>query len=457
MASASLLTRIILRVSLVTFLMSAATYAWAYYQIRLSANHVNEGSLNAQAKEIVDNIALTQDAVSFVLPDDLIAPADEANGVFRYSIRNDGGSVLFASRWPTIVRDDFPKLAKRSHLYETEHGQPSSDTFVGSVWPVEIGSHHLMVQVERASGDLDVLADTILDEFFEHGAWFSLPFLAAILFINIWTIRRAFIPLNNLSREATSIGPLATDVRLREANVPREILPLVRAMNAALDRLEAGFQAQREFTADAAHELRTPLAILSAHIETLDDREVAKSLGADVEVLARVVSNLLKDAQLDALAITSFEVANLAEIVIDIEDLLAPLAERENKSIVLKRPNGPVFVRGHGEAIFNAVRNLVENALRFTPVGAAVEIILEARGRITVMDHGQGIAEADRAHIFTRFWRGAKLGGGAGLGLSIVKKTMDIHDGTVRVSETLGGGATFVLSFQPAAVEPEGL
>ncbi len=455
MVSASLLNRIILRVSLVTFLMSAATYAWAYYQIRLSADHLNEGSLNAQAKEIADNVTEVSGSPAFVLPDDLIAPADETNGIFRYSIRDETGGVLFASKWPTVVRDDLPRLSKRGHLYETEHGQPMSDAFVGSIWPAEVGGRRLLVQVERASSDLDILADTILNEFFEHGAWVSVPFLAAILFINIWTIRRAFIPLNNLSREATSIGPLSTDVRLKETNVPSEVLPLVRAMNAALDRLDEGFRVQREFTADAAHELRTPLAILSAHIETLDDREVAQSLGADVDVMARVISNLLKDAQLDALAITSVEVANLAEIALDIAEQFTSIAEREGKSVLLKRPNGPVFVRGHGEAISNAVRNLVENALRYTPVGAAVDLILEARGRITVMDHGPGIAAADRAHIFTRFWQGTERSGGAGLGLSIVKKTMELHDGSVTVDETPGGGAAFTLSFQPAAVEPE--
>jgi signal transduction histidine kinase len=455
MASGSLLTRITLRVSLVTLLMSVATYAWAYYQIRISADHVNEGSLVAQVKELADSVVQRDGEITFTLPDDLVAPADEHNGIFRYSVRNIDGTELFGSSWHTTMRDDLPKLARRNHLYETEHSQPSSDTFVGSVAAVDSGDVHLLVQVERASSDLGVLTDTILDEYFAHGAWFDIPFLIAILFINVWTIRRAFIPLSKLSAEAKSIGPLSSEVRLKEENVPTEILPLVRAMNSALDRLHDGFRAQREFTADTAHELRTPLAVLSAHIETLDDREVARSLGADIDVVTRVVSNLLKDAQLDALAITSMEIAELSAIATSVRDLLASIAARDDKKIVLSRPAGPIFVRGNDEAIFYAVRNLVENALRFTAPGGVVEIDLKESGSIQVTDHGPGIQIQNRQDIFTRFWRGADRTGGAGLGLSIVKKTMEIHNGSIEVSETPGGGATFRLTFLKAAIEDD--
>jgi signal transduction histidine kinase len=305
-----------------------------------------------------------------------------------------------------------------------------------------------VVQAERSTDDLDLLADTLLNEFFLHGAWFAIPLLCVLLLIIAYTIRGAIAPLNALSREATRIGPSSTDLRLAETNVPAEILPLVKAMNSVLDRLDAGFRLQREFTADAAHELRTPLAILRAQVEMIGNPDLTSSLTEDIDALSRVITQLLRDAQLGALDISSSDIADLAEIADETAELMRPLTIRDGKTIVVQRPSGPVLVYGNKEAIANAMRNLVENARRYTPHDRAVEIIIDPSGRADIRDHGPGIAPEDEAKIFTRFWRRNSADGGAGLGLSIVKKTMDLHGGAIAVAPTPAGGATFSLSFR---------
>jgi signal transduction histidine kinase len=448
-APRTLLATITLRVAALSLLMWLAIYAWAYYQIQISANRINEGSLVAQAKAILESVELRRGEVLFALPDELESPEGDRDGDFRYAVR-EGDRTLFASSWLPAQPDSVSVLDEDRHLYRVEHSQPERDSYTGSMIEADVQGRNLIVQVEHRGTDLEVLADTVLTEMVDHGAWLGIPFLLLHILVVSWTIRRAVGPLDDLSRQAASIGPLNTEVRLDGGKAPGEVQPLVGAMNAALDRLDDGFRRQREFTADAAHELRTPLAILCAHIETLDDRSLAESLGKDADLLTRIVSQLLKSAQLDGLAIASTDRADLCEVVDSVDELISPLAATDDKAILIGRPDAPVIVHGNEEAIFNSVRNLTENALRHSPPATTVELIVDSNGTVQVCDHGSGIPAEDLPHIFERFWRKNRSGAGAGLGLAIVKKTMELHSGAVEVSATPGGGTTFSLKFRKA-------
>lgn len=446
----SLLRRITIRVSLVTLFLMGLSYAWVYYQIYLSTDHVTEGDLLSQAKEIVAGISVVDGKVSFHPPNDPVISGEMEKGDFRYAIALDHGDALFVSRWPPALLSKVTTVSRASPLYEAHHEHPISDTFIGTRSKPKIGGQRFVVQVERNSRHLETLIDTVLEEFFYHGAWLGIPFLILLLFVISWTTRGALAPLHALSRQAAAIGPLATDVRLEEATVPREILPLVQAVNRALDRIEIGFRTQQEFTADAAHELRTPLAVLCAHIDTLDDRDLSRSLRKHVNLLTRIVTQLLGDARLDALAFSSPETTDLCEVVDSIDRLTASLAAKQRKSIVVDRPTTPVVVRGNSESIFHAVRNLVDNAIHHAYPETTIDLCLAANGVLAVRDHGPGIPDSMKPLVFSRFWRANRGSGGAGLGLSIVKKTMEIHGGTISVEDTPGGGATISLVFRLA-------
>ena len=179
----------------------------------------------------------------------------------------------------------------------------------------------------------DSIIDTLLEEFFLHGAWVYLVLLLGLLIVSIFTIREAIRPVERLSTQAAAIGPQSTNLRLSEADVPKETLGFVRAVNLALDRLEAGFQVQREFTADAAHELRTPLAVLRAHIDTLTDKSVVDELRRDVDSMTHIVAQLLRIARLDAMVVDPRESSDLTEIVIAVASALIPSALEKGKRI----------------------------------------------------------------------------------------------------------------------------
>ena len=229
------------------------------------------------------------------------------------------------------------------------------------------------------------------------------------------------------------------------------IMPLVTAVNQALDRLEEGFRLQRQFTADAAHQLRTPLAILRTRIETLDDRAAQQALHADIESMSRLVAQLLEIAELDTLVRDPGETADLRAVCAEVVGSIAPFAIAQHKDIALKGTDAPVLIQGNSEMIQRAIFNLAENAIKFTAKDTSVDVEVREDGSVRVRDCGPGIAEAERELIFQRFWRAdRRRSDGAGLGLSIVRAVADDHGATIAVANLPGGGAEFTLRFRLA-------
>jgi signal transduction histidine kinase len=420
-----------------------------YYFFKWAANDLHDQAMRDQADLVAHYLVLRPDGTwTLDLPPALQDVYSQAVGRYAYAVLDDSGRVLFSSlkdRSPIFSAD--PRSSDVAYL-ETRRGNAAVS---GVSLVKEMDGRRVWVQVGEDLAHRDVIIDDIVADFFKRVGWITLPMLLLLLAIDIVIFRRALRPLLNASEMAKKISPNRTDVRLPPEEIPKEILPLVQAVNQALDRLEAGFRMQREFTADAAHELRTPLTILRSRVDTLADRGVSKALHQDIEGMARIISQLLDIAELESFSIDPYEKADLRTICAEVAEFAAPLALAKGKNIALSGSDAPVWVNGNPEMLSRAIRNLVENAINYAPPGTTVEIVVESGGMVRVLDEGPGIKEEERELIFQRFWRrDRRRTGNAGLGLSIVQRIADTHAATISVENRPTGGANFSLSFARA-------
>lgn len=224
------------------------------------------------------------------------------------------------------------------------------------------------------------------------------------------------------------------------------------AAEEARQALERAMAQQKRFTANAAHELRTPLAVLRARIDGQPPSPEREALQRDVDRMARLVEQLLAVARLEARLVTLSDGVDLVAVARDTVARLFPLALSSGREVALTAPDRPVTVRGDAFALEDALRNLIDNALRHGPPGETVEVTVCADPpALEVADRGPGVSAAIRPHLFEPFGRGSDSKGGAGLGLAIVAETAAIHDARVTAGDRPGGGARFRLAFAEAA------
>jgi signal transduction histidine kinase len=390
---------------------------------------------------------------SLHLPDGVRDQYSDTYDRYSYAIIDGEGRVIFsshASKQPLFAIDP-NAIGIVPHRARTPGG---AKTIAGASARKDIDGHPVWIQVAEKLSHRDVIVDDVLTNFLQQVVWIIVPVLLLLLGADLVIFRLAIRPLHKASDRAKHISPTRLDVRLPTDDMPPEILPLVEAVNQALDRLELGFRSHREFAADAAHELRTPLAILRTRIETLPHSEASRALGRDVENMSRVVSQLLDATELETAVVDPDSIADLHGVCIEVAEFIAPLALKRGKSIELTCPDEPILVQGNAEMIRRATRNLVENALHHTPEGTAIEIIVGQDGSISVIDNGDGVPPENRESIFKRFWRrSTRASGGAGLGLSIVKKIVEAHHGSIVVEDGPGGGARFIMRFPLAPAQ----
>ncbi|MFV9504871.1 MAG: sensor histidine kinase [Oscillochloridaceae bacterium umkhey_bin13] len=280
---------------------------------------------------------------------------------------------------------------------------------------------------------------------------------------------RVLQPIDQITRTAQGIVH-ADDLAQRVPVPPHqdELHRLTVTINDLLARLEALFTAQRRFVADVSHELRTPLAAMQGNLEVLDrgglaNPELAAEAVADMRRetarLIRMVNDLLLLAQSDASIQLRCEPVELDTLLLEVFRELRPLARGVSLRIGAE---DQITIHGDRDRLKQALLNLGVNALQYTPQGGSVTLSLERRegyACVAVADTGVGIAEDDLPHIFERFYRAdqsrSRHSGGAGLGLSIVKRVAEAHQGHATVASLAGRGSTFAIWLPMPASLPE--
>jgi signal transduction histidine kinase len=261
-------------------------------------------------------------------------------------------------------------------------------------------------------------------------------------------LRSTFRGLDSAADEARRIDIHQRGARLPVERIPLEALPLVTAINDALARLDQGSTRHRRFVADAAHELRTPIAILNTRLESLAPGPDKTRLLEDSARLATLADQLLDIQRLDHCC-HPFTSVNLAAVAQSVAADLAPLAIAAGYELALDAPATPVETTGDAAALERALTNLVQNAIQHGPRRGAIGIRVSTPATIEVTDEGRGIPADQREQIFEPFYRLMPLDRGAGLGLNMVREIVQLHGGQVSVADGPEGGACFRMTLPP--------
>jgi len=353
---------------------------------------------------------------------------------FAVSVRayDRTGRVYFETALPSLPSD----------LSQTfEEGLASVETLDG---PWRVYTHVTdegTVQVGQAVAARDALAR-------ELSLSVLMPMLLLIPVLGVvvgWALKRGLQPLHDASRrvsdrDAARLDPLPT------ADVPRELEPLVHQINALLGRLEGALDAQRRFLADAAHELRSPVAALALQVQLAERAQSGASRSAALHELARgverarrVVQQLMDFARLDAdVPLQAFAPVNVAALSREVVAWYAVRAESQDVDLGVDAP--PVVQAfGAEPELRSLLENLVDNALRYAPQGSPVTVAVrevEEMIELRVVDAGRGVPAAERERVFERFHRVAgDATRGTGLGLAIVKAIVERHHGSIGLAD----------------------
>ena len=314
------------------------------------------------------------------------------------------------------------------------------------------------VQVQIAKPTAEFIAET--RKWIRIGVGLSLVALCligiALKLVIRWTMRSIVAMQETMkARDALDLRPLP------DGDLPDEVLPLVDSFNRLLARLDGAVQSERQFLAEAAHELRTPLAVLLTHAQvaarsrTLEEaRGPLQQLVHGVERSARLSQQLLDSARLDVEGRAGLQCTlELADIVSVVTDEYEIMAAQKGQAITLDAEGGAIV--GNVDELGILIGNLVDNAVRYTPRGGRVAVRCQRAGdrvQLQVLDDGPGVDADDRARVFDRFYRVAGSNErGSGIGLSLVARIAQSHQATIETGAGLDGrGFGVTVCFPPA-------
>jgi signal transduction histidine kinase len=357
-------------------------------------------------------------------------------------VDRDGHPLLASMPAPAI---DFRRIPRKADATYLSRRSRHTVYAVLSV-PILLRGRPLWVVATQNLNHPASIVDDIVRQFLLYGVLVVLPLLLILLAIDALIVRHALRPVRRASALVRTIAPTRLDVRLTDPDIPLEVRPLAEAVNVALDRLTDSLQMQRDFTADAAHELRTPITVARVRAGEIADPDLRGALIGDLDALTRTVGHLLDITEMDSFDSLSLDHVDLSELAREGVAAVAPLVFREGKSIALHNADQPFVVLAQPQFVTRALGALLENAIKHTPAGTRINVAV-GPDSFSVIDDGPGIPLVEQEHVFRRFWRHDRTTtANAGLGLAIVQRVAEVHDGRITL-ESQPGRTRFTFTF----------
>lgn len=361
-----------------------------------------------------------------------------------YRVLDSAGNLVLVSKagasfWPPggsglrLERDGF--VFERDGV--TLHGATEPFEHQGRQWYLQFATSERLMKLIQHKFALPYMGIGI--------GIFSAVLIVAFGLCAYLTLRYALKPLRDISEAAAAISHRSLHARLQTEAMPAEISPLVASFNQVLERLERGYRLQQEFLANAAHELKTPLALIRAQIELpVDDTSTRDSLLSDVDYMTRQVQQLLLLAEASEANNYRFALVAVQHSVQEVIAYLQRMADSADVCLTVCDTAGEIRWQADRGALFTLLKNLLENAIQHAPAKSDVRVDIQS-DTVVVRDFGPGVDAAQLPLLFERFWRGAhRRDHGAGLGLAICQEIALAH-GWRLTAERAGPGLQFRL------------
>jgi signal transduction histidine kinase len=384
--------------------------------------------------------ALGRDAHGALMlhPDAALSRLSASTPNLWFAVADETGQRLTRGDVPAAYR---PLLASLPELESSEiHANRAPYALTMRIYAADtaLGRVHIMAGGAPLSGP-----GVLFLKLTAYLGWrMILPLGLLTLVVVPWLIRRAMAGVAEVAGQAQAINIDERGARLADRSVPRELQPLVRAFNAALERLNEGYDARDRFLVGAAHELRAPIAILEARLETLAPGTDRTRLLTDVARLANLAEQLL-DLQRLGKHMASLEPLDLVALCREVTADVAPLVVGAGYELALDAPERTVSVIGDRLSLSRVLTNLIQNAMAHGQGRGLITVDVCVDGGFAVSDQGPGIPEQERQRVFEPFYRVRPSSKGTGLGLHLVQEIVTRHGGRIEVAEADGGGARF--------------
>lgn len=372
---------------------------------------------------------------------------DNLGNEVTFRVLDDAGAVILSSETgsPPLTATGEPLvLADHNFVFER-----NGISMYGATLPIDHDGQVWHVQFASSARLSDLLRHYVGDPLFSRS--FVIFCLAALLVYGIVmrsTLGIILKPLNEASAVAARISPGNPGTRLQVAGMPSELRPLVENFNAALDRLEHNYRLQQEFLASAAHELKTPLALIRSQIEMGINDAGRADLLQDVSQMGRQVQQLLHLAEASEPQNYVFSPVVAESLISEVIRYMERLAAQSGVTLEATVEPGLILPRADRGPLFTLLKNLLENAIQHSPAGGAVHLWATSTF-IRIRDEGAGVSPDDLPKLFKRFWRGAhRRDLGAGLGLPICRQIATMHGWDLRARQG-DPGMIFELWFSP--------
>jgi heavy metal sensor kinase len=380
------------------------------------------------------------------------------------SVRGEDDILEIAETRGEWAYDSVSALHYGLHLGRS--GKPGEKFEFSTVYSKRMPLRILNGQLRVADKSYDVQIAAPMDDFYDAVNRFRLVLLfsAPVLVLvasagGYWLSRKAVAPVGDIARAAQSISEHELSKRLPILRTGDELQSLSETLNEMFGRLERAFKRVTQFTADASHELRTPIALMRTRTEVAlrkqrseaDYRETIVRIHQELERTSALIENLMTLARADS-GSEPLQVAptNLNELLLEISETARLLAEGKSIQYDQRLPETPLNVRGNAPSLRRLFLILIDNAVKYTSREGCISVVLDTSDGAAVTeirDTGVGISTTDLPHIFERFYRAdesrSRESGGTGLGLSIAKWIAEAHQGKISVVSKVGEGSVF--------------